>query len=239
LIIATIMIAAVIVAQLGLWAYEKWSWRKQPDYGLFLRTCGKCHNAGLAAETAQSRTGWLETTEYMVKKMADQPMSVPSKTISSRIGSLLGETRSADGDELFFWRCGRCHSRKAIDDYLTLAPAPLRLLVQQHVKQVNHVVQKWEGDEIAEAIVSRRPDESGRSSRSSEADQLLFQQRCGECHTPRFVYRTMCITTNNQLSWPTLVERMRQKSPMFIESAETGRLAAHSELICESKQVAP
>jgi cytochrome c5 len=238
LLAASGLIAFLLSFQVVLWGYERCIWMKQPAYDLFKKTCGHCHDYGLAEETAQSPAGWRELVTHMIDRNPDFKHSLPQIT-GEKIAQLLIENRSADGEELFNWRCGHCHSKNRIDDYRGLTPQALELLIKQHARQKNHIIQKWEGDLIAAHVSAHEPANAPAGNQSPASTQLLYQQKCGECHTARMIYRTICTSVRDKNGWNALIQRMRAKDPDFISAEDASLLAAHAESICTSKLIAP
>lgn len=156
-----------------------------------------------------------------------------------KITAMLVRQRSPDGESLFTWRCGRCHSGSWIDPYLDLCPDALGLLISQHTKNNNFIIQKWEGDLIADELKRRAELNPQGSNQGIDNRQIEYQKYCGECHTPKFIYHTICRTVRSDDQWQALIIRMRKKTPDFIPVEMVPSLDAQARRICSTGRVVP
>jgi len=231
----TILLLLAVVFQLGIYFREKNLWASEPDIELFQKICGQCHNFERAHNYAKSPQEWAKTVDRMWAKDED----LFDEKASGKIKALLIRRRSSNGVVLFDSRCGRCHSKQNVMPYLDLAPDALALLVRQHIKQNNFVIQIWEGELILEHLLAVKGERPEPKSTTSAYNQLLFQKNCGACHTAGFLYRTICREPKNEQQWTAIIERMIEKSPDLFQEGNLKPLVEHVTSICTSGNPAP
>ncbi len=228
-----------VVASLGLlfsaYITERSAWSTEVDYKLLQQTCNECHSYQLVKEYAKSPGEWRKT----VNRMLISKPELADEDEKKRIQELLIRQRSSTGQLLFDSRCSRCHSLETVEPYWDLHSDALTLLVRQHVRQHNYVIEHWEGEMIVKEVTRRKRERPGSSGFSRRGEQILFQQACGVCHTPRFIYRTMCKSERSEAEWRAMVLRMQQKAPDLIAEEQLPRLTNHSRAICREGKPAP
>ncbi len=238
LIVLTLLVGALLAAQVVVAAREKLTWSRDPDHALLVNACGSCHEVGRAYNYAKAPDEWRRT----VYRMLDRDLALGHKFPEAereRIVAVLVRHRSADGAAVYRWRCGRCHGHDAIDRYRVLSAPALRELVRQHARQYNHAVQAWEGFFVADYVARLARPPGGGTSVYTFDNQDLYAQTCLSCHTVSFAYRTMCRAVPDANRWPDVVRRMRGKEPELIGEDRVPLLAGYARLVCQTGRPNP
>jgi len=226
-----LVVTLSIAIQISLFAYETASWRLDRFNTEFEVVCGRCHRADKAHRYAKAPVEWGRTVNNMLSDRFNK-----SKAYREAIASFLIAHRSANGDILFNFRCGKCHSHSVLEPYLALDPRALELLLQQHTMQHNYAIQVWEGELIIDKVLALQRERKIPRNPESAQYQVQFQNFCGLCHTTRFLYRTMCECEPQKTDeqWRELVMRMRMKSPRLLKSKSVFTLTDHIKSICKA-----
>lgn len=234
-ILLTLWVAASLGLLIHSYFRETKAWSAEADYELLQQACSECHNYQLVKQYAKSPGEWRKTVIRMLRSNSD----LATEDEKKRIQEMLIRQRSTTGRILFDSRCARCHSVNTIEPYWDLHVDALALLVRQHVRQHNYTIEHWEGEMIVEEITRRKTERPGSSGFTNRHEQILFQQACGVCHSPRFIYRTMCETERSEAELRMMVLRMQQKAPDLIGEEQVPRLTDHSRAICGEGKPAP
>ncbi len=224
----------VLGLHLFLYLSEEIPWRMDEDAALQEEHCGTCHSADYPRNYAKSPDGWRKTVEMMLVQ-TEEGQAPASPKVKGRITRLLQRHRSADGETLFRLRCGRCHGLRVLLPYLSMERAALSLLLKNHASQYNYAIQVWERRLIEPVLLSRTDPPAGQKAREAAA-QLGYERACGNCHTVRFRYRTMCAAVPAK-DWEAVILRMQRKAPLLIRAEDLANLTARARSICRSPGV--
>lgn len=227
LIAGSVLTGVLTIIILSVSLYEKGAWVFDKDTALMEKECSSCHNPDRPKGYAKSPDQWEET----VRRMNSIALGKIPVSDQKRITELLIRKRSADGATLYKARCGRCHLRAVIDPFLELSPEALGVLIEQHVRQNNFAIQMWEGELIINYLQQIQQDH-GLGNNSDKNNQVLFQNSCGQCHTTTFLYKTMCAEPTDYEMWTQIVDRMRLKTPTFIDEKNVPALASYCKKLC-------
>ncbi len=227
-ILLTALVALPVIVHGAAYSFEICTWRFGRGAEEIRAHCGSCHEASRVRDFARSPGGWRRTVGSMARGRGPTGV-VDSRARDAMVGWLV-RYRSADGATLVRHRCGRCHDQDAFEPYRALGDEALATLITQHVRQQNHAIQAWEGEAIVEHLCS---GDAVATPAIDPARSREFQRDCGVCHTPTFLYRTMCEAKRETVAWEAVVTRMRGKSPELFGADRIGRLARHSAVVCD------
>ncbi|MDP8223868.1 MAG: hypothetical protein P9L99_10950 [Candidatus Lernaella stagnicola] len=192
------------------------------DARLQAERCSGCHSANRPFHYLKTPEQWAVTVERM-RAVNGAPVSQEE---AARLAAFLGRRASYSDAWLFRAKCLRCHAQKelAARNFTTEEWS----LVIDRLANVNQFAFRadWRAQlaKYADEHLAVQPPVDPEQRRRWN-ENVLFQQRCGACHSLAFGLQP----TDAKEAPPALVERMRKKAPAIITADETLALTAALE----------